>query len=191
MSASMRPTRCPRAASATAMFTATVDFPTPPFPELTAITRPSPGISPGRGAGVWPGDPAGRRGGVLAGGLRLGGGRAVRGPGRARRVHHRDLDPVGLDAFYRLDGAPRLPHQRGRVVAGEQEREGNPPLGRHREIADHARGEEIVVEPGVPDAAKGRGDPGFEGRGHEVKSTPPASLPAPAAGGAPRSPGGA
>src|ERR1041384_1621930 len=56
MSASMRPTRCPRAASATAMFTATVDFPTPPFPELTAITRPSLGISPGCGAGIWPVD---------------------------------------------------------------------------------------------------------------------------------------
>src|ERR1041385_9141602 len=56
MSASMRPTRCPRAASATAMFTATVDFPTPPFPALTAITRPSLGISPGCGAGIWPVD---------------------------------------------------------------------------------------------------------------------------------------
>src|ERR1044071_9778458 len=56
MSASMRPTRWPKAASATAMLTATVDFPTPPFPELTAITRPSLGISLGRGAGIWPVD---------------------------------------------------------------------------------------------------------------------------------------
>src|ERR1041384_1930319 len=56
MSASMSPTRCPSAARAMARFTATVLFPTPPFPELTAITRPSRGSSVGCGAGTDPVD---------------------------------------------------------------------------------------------------------------------------------------
>src|SRR5689334_7803072 len=49
-SASMRPTRAPDAASATARFVATVDFPTPPFPLDTAMTRPSSGYETGVGA---------------------------------------------------------------------------------------------------------------------------------------------
>ena len=43
MSASMIPTRAPVLASASAMFTATVDFPTPPFPLETAMIAPSSG----------------------------------------------------------------------------------------------------------------------------------------------------
>ena len=39
MSASISPTRNPRFLMATARFTLTEDLPTPPFPELTAITR--------------------------------------------------------------------------------------------------------------------------------------------------------
>src|ERR1043166_1808413 len=56
MSPALRPARCPCAASATARFTATVDFPTPPLPELTAITRPRCAISLGAGAGTEPVD---------------------------------------------------------------------------------------------------------------------------------------
>src|ERR1043166_303626 len=56
MSASMSPTRWPSAASAMARFTATVLFPTPPLPELTAMTRPSRGSSLGAGAGTDPVD---------------------------------------------------------------------------------------------------------------------------------------
>ena len=37
-STSTMPTRCPSAASAVARFTVTVDLPTPPLPEATAIT---------------------------------------------------------------------------------------------------------------------------------------------------------
>src|ERR1041384_6701856 len=176
MSASMRPTRCPRAASATAMFTATVDFPTPPFPELTAITRPSLGISPGCGAGIWPVDCGWDGGGPCV----------VRaGPAGSTTVI---LTPSGWTPSTALTA---LRASRTSVAGASREsrnvKENRPPGG----TADTAGGEEMVVEPGVPDAARGRGDPGFEGRGHEVKSTPPASLPAPAAGGAPRSPGGA
>ena len=42
-SASMSPTRCPRAASASARLTATVDFPTPPLVLATAMMRATPG----------------------------------------------------------------------------------------------------------------------------------------------------
>ena len=52
MSASMMPTRLPSCASATARFTVTVDFPTPPLPELTAITLPRFGYATGVGAGT-------------------------------------------------------------------------------------------------------------------------------------------
>src|SRR3989449_7329576 len=48
MSASMRPTRWPACASATARFTDTVDFPTPPLPDEIAITLPRCGSSTGR-----------------------------------------------------------------------------------------------------------------------------------------------
>src|SRR5512134_105174 len=50
MSASIIPTRCPASASATARFTATVDFPTPPFPDETAMIRPRCGSSIPAGA---------------------------------------------------------------------------------------------------------------------------------------------
>src|SRR5262245_39116093 len=50
MSASRSPTLRPARASATARFTDTVDFPTPPFPEDTAMTF----LTPGR-SGVPPG----------------------------------------------------------------------------------------------------------------------------------------
>ena len=43
-SQSQSPTRAPVAAKATARFAATVDFPTPPLPDATAITRFTPGI---------------------------------------------------------------------------------------------------------------------------------------------------
>src|SRR5690606_7484927 len=54
MSASSKPTRRPRSASATARFAATVDFPTPPFPELTANTCsiPATRFRSGVGAGT-------------------------------------------------------------------------------------------------------------------------------------------
>src|SRR5665213_1369158 len=50
-SASMRPTRRPRFASATARFTDTVDFPTPPLPLEIAMMRPRCGYATGVGAG--------------------------------------------------------------------------------------------------------------------------------------------
>src|SRR5207247_8820191 len=51
MSASMRPTRWPACASATARFADTVDFPTPPLPDEIAITLPRCGSSTGVGGG--------------------------------------------------------------------------------------------------------------------------------------------
>ena len=54
MSASKSPTRNPRRASETARLAATVLFPTPPFPELTAMTFFTCGnILPGSGRGAW------------------------------------------------------------------------------------------------------------------------------------------
>src|SRR5438046_18521 len=50
MSASSRPTRAPDSWSEAARLTATVDFPTPPLPEPTAITCLTPGIAGSR----WP-----------------------------------------------------------------------------------------------------------------------------------------
>src|SRR5260370_414880 len=51
MSASMRPTRWPARASATARFAETVDFPTPPLPDEMATTFPRCGSSTGVGGG--------------------------------------------------------------------------------------------------------------------------------------------
>ena len=48
----MRPTFLPIFASATARFTVTVDFPTPPFPDETAMIRPRFGYDTGVGAGT-------------------------------------------------------------------------------------------------------------------------------------------
>src|SRR5579864_368119 len=50
MSASMRPTRAPLRAKATARLTETVDFPTPPLPLETAMTCPRLGYATGVGA---------------------------------------------------------------------------------------------------------------------------------------------
>ena len=63
MSASSRPTRRPCAASATARFTAVVDFPTPPLPEATATIFDTSGSSIApcpAGDGARCGPPAGR-----------------------------------------------------------------------------------------------------------------------------------
>ena len=53
MSASMRPTLAPFLAKAAAKLTATVDLPTPPFPDATAIIflTPDSGEAVGSGAG--------------------------------------------------------------------------------------------------------------------------------------------
>src|SRR2546430_17156733 len=61
MSASMRPTRCPARASATATLADTVDLPTPPFPDEIARTLPRCGSSTGVEGG---GTPAGAGGGA-------------------------------------------------------------------------------------------------------------------------------
>ena len=62
MSASSSPTRWPCRASATARFTATVDFPTPPLPEATATMDATSGSSSG---GFWPCPASGAGGGAL------------------------------------------------------------------------------------------------------------------------------
>src|SRR5205814_7271437 len=56
MSASMRPTRCPARASATATLADTVDLPTPPLPDEIARTLPRCGNSTGVGGGGTPGE---------------------------------------------------------------------------------------------------------------------------------------
>src|SRR5579862_396067 len=68
MSASMRPTRAPLFARATARLTETVDLPTPHLPLETAITRPRCGYATGVGAagrgaagGFWSNTGSGRR----------------------------------------------------------------------------------------------------------------------------------
>src|SRR2546430_678851 len=65
MSASMRPTRCPARASATATLADTVDLPTPPFPDEIARTLPRCGSSTGVEGG---GTPAGAVRGAPAAG---------------------------------------------------------------------------------------------------------------------------
>ena len=52
----MMPTRLPSFASITARFTATVDLPTPPFPDEIAMTRPRLGYSAGLGGWGMPVD---------------------------------------------------------------------------------------------------------------------------------------
>src|ERR1043166_2488367 len=66
MSASMRPTRCPARANATARLADTVDLPTPPLPDEIARTLPRCGSSTGVGGGGTPPGPA--RGAVWRGG---------------------------------------------------------------------------------------------------------------------------
>src|SRR5258708_19139717 len=51
MSASIRPTRWPARASATARLAETVDLPTPPFPDDTASALPRCGMATGVGGG--------------------------------------------------------------------------------------------------------------------------------------------
>src|SRR6476620_1925272 len=81
MSASSRPTRRPRSRKPSARLSAVVDLPTPPFPDATAMTAATPGISAcfdigegppcgGRCADAGATPPPGRCGGVPAPGLR-------------------------------------------------------------------------------------------------------------------------
>ena len=99
-SASIRPTRCPAAASATARLAETVDFPTPPLPEEIAMIRPRLGSSGACGA-------AAERLSPPAGGPWV----TLAGPGG---IDDRDLDRVPADPLDLLDGRAGLAHQRGR-----------------------------------------------------------------------------
>src|ERR1700730_4009799 len=88
MSASRSPTRSPMAARPSARLTATVDLPTPPLPEATAMIERTPGTSGLGGAPRAWGCPGPGRG--LAGGL-------LRGQHRRHRQHARQ----GLDGLLR------------------------------------------------------------------------------------------
>ncbi len=95
-----------------------------------------------------------------------GGGWTVRGARRPRRVGHGDADSLAPDPLDSLDGGAGLANERGGIVGGEQKGEAHVSLGADREIADHARGEDVVLEPGVADGGKRRRDPRLEGFRH-------------------------
>jgi hypothetical protein len=67
--------------------------------------------------------------------------------GWARRIADRDLDPVLAHAPRRPAPPPGLADERGGIL-GEQESEAHRPVGLDGQVADHAGGEQIVVEPG-------------------------------------------
>src|ERR1039457_788015 len=94
MSASMIPTRLPVCASATARFTVTVDFPTPPLPELTAITLPRFGYETGVGA-------------------------ATRGAAQLGGVLH--VHPHVGDTLDALDRLAHVTRERGVIVGGKDQ----------------------------------------------------------------------
>src|SRR6058998_1417441 len=104
MSASMSPTRWPCRASATARFTETVDFPTPPLPDETATTLPRLGSSTGVGGG-----------GTAPGAGRAPGGRGCAGIG--------DVDSHGRHTGHALHRLAGVTGQRRGVGLGEDERE--------------------------------------------------------------------
>jgi hypothetical protein len=143
MSASIRPTFEPAWARATARLTETVDLPTPPFPDEIATILPSRG-SRGRAAA----------------------GRAVGHAGGTDRVGDVDADLLALHPLDRLHRGAGLAHQGGRVLGGEEEGEGDLPVGGHRQVANHPGGEEIGLEAGVPDSGERGGDAGLERLGH-------------------------
>ena len=104
MSPSSNPTRLPRSASATARFTATVVFPTPPLPAPTAMTF----FAPGTATRVPSGMPADRTDGRHldldvrhAGHLQDGGTRLIAHlvlhRARRRRQLDRESHPAALD----------------------------------------------------------------------------------------------
>ena len=117
MSASSTPTLRPIALSASARLAATVDLPTPPLPEATAMIAPTPGTAPRRDACAAPapgpgacrrmavrvGMPVRRRPLRLAARLRLG------GQHRGHRQHARQrLDRLLGRLAQRLEARPAL-----------------------------------------------------------------------------------
>jgi hypothetical protein len=73
---------------------------------------------------------------------------------------------AGGHAVHRAHGGARLAHQRRRIVGREQEGEADPPVVRDGEVADHAGGEEVVLESGVLDPGERGAHPRVEGIGH-------------------------
>ena len=73
---------------------------------------------------------------------------------RAGRIDHRDLDVA--HAVELTDDLPRLPSQRGGIVAPEQERERDPAGRIDRQVAYHPCRDEVVFEPRILQASKCR-----------------------------------
>ncbi len=100
--------------------------------------RPRFGCSAGVGAA-----PAGGDGGS---------GRRLMGrAGGTGGIGDRDLDLVAPDAVDRLHGRAGLANQRGGILGSEEEREGHPARVGHREVPDHPRREQVIVQPWIPD----------------------------------------
>ena len=129
MSASTRPASAPSRASATARLTATVDLPTPPLLEATAIRF----LTPATGSGP-----------SLAARL------------RAHLGVPLDLDRV--DAGDGVEGGAHVevdPLAEGAGRGGQHQPEpGRRPV--HAHIADHAEGHQVAVQFGVADPGEGR-----------------------------------
>ena len=145
MSPSSRPTFAPVWASAMARLAATVDFPTPPLPEPTAMTCATPGSA--------------RRSAVGSLGWRM---REVVVSLRSRTPGTRQDGP----AHVALD----LPAQRaGR--GGEHQGEGDLAVLDH-EILDHAQGHEVTAQIRVLHGAQGGQDIFGAGDRHVAGGSP-------------------
>jgi len=83
--------------------------------------------------------------------------------GRTGRIDDADLDVA--HAVDLANGLPGLAHQRGGILAREQEGEGDPVVLAHGEIAHHAGGEEIGAQARILDARERGDDGGFDGHG--------------------------
>src|ERR1051325_6975450 len=133
MSASMRPTRCPARANATATLADTVDLPTPPLPDEIARTLPRCGSSTGVGGGGTPPGPgpgavwrgAGTSAALLASGAVT---RTARTP--PRHTLHRRADLAG---------------ERAGIIAAEQEGEADRAAVVHGEVLDHAGRQHVAA----------------------------------------------
>ena len=85
---------------------------------------------------------------------------------KARGIGDRDLEALTADALDALHRGAGVSDEGGGVLGGEQEGEADSAVVGHREVADHAGGEQVVFKARVPDARQRGDDPRLQRAGH-------------------------
>jgi hypothetical protein len=151
-----------------ARFVVTVDLPTPPFPEETAMIRPRPGYVTGVGGVGGFGAPAGS---PITGSVRppagFGGGRRFSRRRRRRLCRVLHIDPDVGDALHRLERLADLPREHGVVLRAEEEGDADLAIAGGGDVTDLLRLVEGGAGAGIGERGERLGEACLERIGHQ------------------------